>query len=653
MRKVAHYCARVIDGDQLARPGAWLAAVAVALVLAITTVGLPGTLIILGTWALAGAVLCWAPASGGSASWAAGVVLEVALLGGLSGLVAEMSPNPHGSLVNLAILATPALLGLAAIAVARLHGLGSGARGSARPELALSVLVLGLGVARWIASTGSLHDVAWAMSGDGRNHVILLRELLSSGGLTVAQLRGYPGLIDSVTALISGAGHRGGLAPGDLALHDARAVASTYVLAGVALGCLFIAALLEVLPPALAKLRVLPPSVVVVLLAAASTVVSSLVLGLALHDGFVSAYGALGLAAAATVLALRCCRTPAPFAYLLLGPATALVAISWTPLAAVPGALTMLATVLVVLRAKVFRGAMQPSAWLWWLSAVISVGALLAVSIAVYSQHGRLITQFKAHGATFRPPVRILYLLALVAVGCLLTARTRAGRIQLLVPVVATAGAGVTIKWMTSLADSHTTTWTYYSSKALWLFSSCLIWLIFVPLLSAGLHIVHTDNADDSRTARRSWTAIAIARAVAWSVALLVVIGFGMPGGDPVPIAARGWRNPDADVVRQVVASGNLNRPFVLWKWSVRPNDRIGNFWAVLMWAAPAKLSDFPLGVPGGPINWAYLQTGRSSDLCALGARQPHLLVVTRDAGLGAELRAACPNSSLDVVLAP
>ena len=105
-------------------------------------------------------------------------------------------------------------------------------------------------------------------------------------------------------------------------LHDARALAATYVLAVIAAGCLLMAILIELLPAAIRAARVLPPAVIGVLFVCAAASCTPLVLGTSLVTGFLSAYCSLPVVLAALALAVRFDRLPSPINLALLGLAT-------------------------------------------------------------------------------------------------------------------------------------------------------------------------------------------------------------------------------------------------------------------------------------------------------------------------------------------
>ena len=274
---------------------------AAAVSLSIVSLGLPGTVVLVGGWLLAYGLGRRVPGLAGPVSWAAALVLEVAVLTADTMALERLSPHEHGVLPNLAALAGPAVIGLvlavpwprrprrttdAADAsepapvdtvpvepvepVEPVAPVAPAVGTPSRPLVALTIMAAGLVVPLWIASHGVNYRVAWTMSGDARNHVLLTRSLLENGGLSLRVLKIYPAVIDAVTAMIAGAGGRSGLLPGQLMLHDAHAQLTTYVLAGIALSLMTAAALLELVPSAVAVARRLPAATTVLVLGSAA-----------------------------------------------------------------------------------------------------------------------------------------------------------------------------------------------------------------------------------------------------------------------------------------------------------------------------------------------------------------------------------------------
>src|SRR3954451_6080574 len=144
--------------------------------LSIVSLGLPATLLLAGGWLLAATCGRFVPGLQGPVSWAAGVVLEFSLVTALSAVLAIISGREHGRGPNLVVLGLPVLLGAAGVALGawrdRSREVPAESRTWSRPALAAVVTAAGLTVPIWIASHGVDFRVAWALSGDARNHVL-------------------------------------------------------------------------------------------------------------------------------------------------------------------------------------------------------------------------------------------------------------------------------------------------------------------------------------------------------------------------------------------------------------------------------------------------------------------------------------------------
>jgi hypothetical protein len=620
-------------------------------VLSMVTMGLPGSLMLAGAWLLAAGLARTVTGLAGPVSWAGAIVVEITLVVGLSGVVAHLSHSPQPAFISLAILAAPSLLGLGALLFAWLRRQGVRVtRGAAHPFPALMVQCGGLAVAAWIATRGPNYGYAWAMSGDARNHVLIVREILSQGGLTPGELKIYPAVVDAVIALISGAGGRAGLAPGQLMLHDVQAIATTYILAALAMASLSVAALLELRPREMAESRRLTVPAMLVLAASAAVAASPLVLGTALVGGFVDAYGTLPLVLAAIVLAIRCCAGPSPIVFSLLGAATGLILFAFPILVVVPVALVALTTVVIALvynhREAIAVGAYR--SWAWVGAGCVSWGAVAVTAGVFVTQETTLRAAFVLPGAITPPQPATLWLVGLVTIAVLLQSRDPRGRLQMLVPLAVAVAGQATLQWLTHLTGTGSV-WTYYASKSLWMLVSCLIWVAFVPLMQ-----VAEVRYAGVRAAVRD-TMLASAQIGALSMAIFIVVGFSTTIGDPLGAAAAGWSQPTVSVVSETAALANHYQRFVLWEWSDPSDDRLGNFWAAAVWGTTSSggLVSYP-GLPGGVDAWAYMETESGSDeLCEAVRSIPGLVVVTTNPTLAARSTAVCTGIPIDVRVVP
>jgi hypothetical protein len=659
----------------------FVAGTVLAIWLGLYVLGPAGALILLGGWSLAAACHLVIPGLRGTVSWAAGVLLEVGMLGVLSALSAKLSPQQHGPVGNLVVLVVPVVAAGAALAVGLWRDRRSAERGptsadraaesldpepsssdsdwappdepriSARPGIALAVIVAGLALVARISADGHLYGAAWAMSGDARNHVVFVRSILLSGGLTINLLRDFPGLMDAIAALISGGNGRSNLAPGQLFVHDGQALASTYVLAGLAIATLGIAALLEFLSRAVAARRYLPLATYLALLASTGLSVTGLVLGTALRDGYVSAYATIPLTLAAIVLGLACCREGTAAAYVLLGPAVVLALFSWTILAVAPAAVTVVVTVLLAIRG---RGRLSTTTErrtvpLGWVGAVlVTCGCLLGSAGVVLTHLTLLRATFKDTGAITPPNVQLVYVLGFVAAGGALGARRRLDRLQMLIPLSAAVAGGLSLVWLMGLSPDHKS-WTYYGLKQLWLLASCLVWMLFLP-------IVRSSAGPWALGSRPTLVRLGrLLQAAAWSLAALIAVGQVSPLPGPLTLARHGWNQPSASVIADMATAADYGRPTILWGWSDPGNERLGNFWGALAWGytSTETIVAYPPALPGGIVYWAYFEQGREADLCAAVQSVPQLVVVTHAKTLGAILKKSCKGSRATVVTSP
>ena len=618
----------------------WYGLIAMTLALAVFVIGLGSTLIVIGAWCLAVGFARIFPTLGNPASWAAAVVSELTILLTISVLFATVRPHAHDPSTNLLILATPMVAGIVLIAAGAVLGRSRRAEGNSLGGVALTVTALGLAIAAFVSSRGPSFDLAWAMSGDARNHILLVRQIFSRGGVTFDTLRQYPAAINAVTALITGSSPRIGLDNGELLLHDARALADTYLLSVIAVACLMMAVLAQFIPKSVRQRPKLPFSVAVVLLAASTMSASPLLLGTALVDGFVTAYGTLVITLASVVLAMRSCRDPRfnIVAYLLLAPAMIIAFVSWTILAIVPVSLTV-ATTIVAIRRWLTRyrySVLSTRAVMRGGLCALPMIATVVVMVAIILNLKTLRTVFLFPGSIVSPGPRILAIIALILVGLLIGLREHGQRMQLSLAIIVIVGACLVMAWLSSLAGGGLN-WTYYSAKTVWLVSGALIWVCFLPLLLATSNSAETANTPISRIRTTATAGV-------FAVAILAALGLTTTAPNPIPDAMAGWNQPSAQVIVAVSREAKRHSPFVFWEWSDPGNERLGNFWAALVWGADGsgRYTPSPAALPGGISAWAYRATAEKDELCQVAQAYPRLTIVTRSPNLDPRLEKAC-----------
>jgi hypothetical protein len=619
-----------------ARSAAAVLVTGVAAVLAVAALGLAGGIILAGGWVLAAGIGRLRLGMTGPASWAAAVVVETCVICGLSLLLALASPRPHGMMPNLLVLIAPLLLGAGLVGISLRWPSPAVPRIRQRHGLAAIVTLGVLAIITWVASRGPAYGVAWVMSGDARNHARVIRGTLADGGLTLDQLRGYPALVDTMASVVAAAGGRAGLDAGSLMLADARALATMWLLAVIALGLLLMAALCEFLPAELATRRRLPLTTAAALLGAAAAAGCPLVLGTGLSGGFVTGYGSIPFALAAVVLAMRTCTHPSPVTYALLGPATMLSVFGWTVIAAVPVAATVVVSLILLHRWRGNRAPLRTRQGLGWaLASLLPVGAVVITIGIVVTQADTLKAAFLLPGTVTSPQPRVLPLLAVLAVALLLLARTTADRQRLAVVAAVAVGGFATIYALRAISPGPLI-WTYYSAKALWLIVSSVVWVAFLP-------VVRLPQPGPGR-----WAQLRGAVAAGGlSLALLFGLGFTTIIPDPLPAVKKGWNQPTAAAIDRTVRAGKVPGPFLLWDWSDPGNDRLANFWAGDVWGMDTS------GAVRQPdvLSWAYTETGQLTDLCAMAKLAPGLRIITRSPALSGALAHTCPRNRARVIL--
>lgn len=620
--------------------------------LAAVSLGVGSAAILLGTALLAWAVRRLFPDVSGPSSWAVGLLTELSVVLAFSMGFALVLHGPLARWECAVALVAPLVLALAAGAwfAPAEHGRSARERGSRSP-VAWIVAAVALVVYLVLQHRGPNYGIAWAMSGDSRNHAMIVRSIIDSGGLTITELKSYPSIVDSVSALISVADGRAGLRPGDLMVHDAQAVASTLVLAIIGVGVLSMAALYQFVDGAVRGLRRIPVAVGVTMLACAGIAVTPLVLGTALNEGFLSAYGALPVALAVVVLGLDLCGRPSLPMVVLLGIGTGITLFSWTMLAIVPVAASAVVGVVYLGRVLAHRRALGDflrGRWIWVLGAAFSFGLVIVLVVAVVIQRHVLEAQLVQAGAIIPVTQYLLPLVGLVVVGLLCVAPIAVQRVRLLIPLACAVVGIAAIHWINALAHNPGPTWTYYAIKTEWVVVSAVCWVAFVPMAVYASRIGAT-------TRERTWQPIlGTVQAVAFSTVVYVLLTTTTTLTSPVTLAFRGWYQPTATEVSVAQRIGNLGHPFVVWHYQDPGDDRLADFWSGLAWdTTPAGLRrDYPVGRYSSYIDWAYLAPDSPASICTLARSTPGIVIVTSDRSLQHDLETTCPSSGAHVVVA-
>jgi hypothetical protein len=608
--------------------------------------GPAGALVVLGALALAVGSRRLFPSLGGPVLCAVAVLLEFAVLS-VSALalpvVADGVLTQRSALVVLAVpLLAAAALGLVSLRATRRRTSDHATTGITSGHSAINLAPLAAFLAAWVVGTrGGGYATAWAMSGDSRNHVELIWQVIAHRGVTPDDLSGYPLMTDAVAAFLAAATGRAGLAPGQLLIHDATALSSAYLLSAAALAALFAAALLETVNATSAPETSRRWATVIVSATLGGLLVTTaLVTGTGLYGGALSAYGAAALGMAVVVLALRAMTRPSAITLLLVAAGGPLLLTTWPVIA-------LLVPPLVVLLAV--RGSLaRPRPTLWW-PALVGAGVLAAAPYVVFfAKRAQFRSWLVAPGTVVGPSPWFFLVLILVAVGLAATGR-HWSRTAMAVPLTVLL-VGAVVIWRLATLGPGPMTLTYYTTKTLWLVESFAVWDLFVPVVAATIA--------SEATARARWRASSAA--VVGSAALLAAIGLVTPLTNPARSAWNGWNQPRAAGIAALERVADAGAPFVFWHWTDggsqvadgkridrNLNDRILNFWsaALLDHQSPVASHD-PALLPGGMITWAVNAYGKMDQLCVLAKAVPGLVVVTQDRSLPRDFRAECAGPS-------
>lgn len=601
-----------------------LAVGAALVVLSVAATGAPGLVMGVGAAALI-AALAHRPGWSPPAALAGGAVLFVGTLG-LATIAASVAfGGALGQARSVTILATPlALASLIIVVVPRRPQPASVTDGKQfwLPVCAAVGTVLTLA---WLLQLHLRFGAAWAMSGDARNHVILMRDIINAGGLEPGRLKAYPALYNALAAVHSAAAGRPRGSAGALLEHDVNAMAAIYVLTFALIAALLLAGAFQVVGAA--SMTLSRTGGFSVAAAAVLIALSPIVAGTALTDGFFSAVGGLALMLSVLLLCTQAsaAREMEP-ALVAVGGCLLLLTV-WSLLA-------LLAAPLLMVVAATFARHRRLE-----LAAVLILAGLAPV-VAFYLQRATVKPILTASGALTVPAGSLL--LALIAVAgsaLLLNILGSTARHALSIALVLGTTAVVLMVWLLRLAHADIftiagkPTWTYYAGKTLWLSESALAFVLLVPAAAATL-----SGAAPTRLRRELAPAVCAGAAVC-------VMWMGSVLPQPITSATTGWANPNAETARAVFAQDS--RPFVFFRWSTPASyngeDRLANFWAAAIWSTgPQGEPLLSSALPGGMAAWAYRAGGTDADLCELGLAVPGIRVITRDSTLEARMGAVC-----------
>jgi len=603
-----------------------------------------------GAWMYAALMNRWTESLSGTASWAAGIIIEATLLAGESSAMALLFPHPHVQLAYVAMLVLPLGAGAAIHWWLILHETPRSARRdrvSGRPLLALVIVVAVEIMFEVVKLRGTDYGlVMGAATGDARNQVWVMRSVLWSGGITLPILKIYPAMSTAMGAIFAGAGGRSHLPAGTLMVRDVQAFMAIFMLSSVAVCAMFAAAIAELISPSNNGTQRQSRLYLIPLLACASLGIGAFILAPAFVYGFASAIGALAFVMAAMVLALRMAGHRSAFTLMLLSAAFLLVTFSWTILASLSGGALLIGCVMLISDLVGHNGRRNRlEVLLSWSSIALAAFLFVLVAAGLYTNRVQLMAQLREPGGVLPAHPHPVVWIGLIAVVVMVLAPTRqqlAVRLMMLGMFAAVVGATL---WTRHIAVPPST-WSYYATKVLWLATAAMLWVPFVVVTDLMRWLLKKYPSLKFRLAAKSSAIV---------ITVVAVIGSGVilnfttraAWSSTFSWATVGVLREPAYEFALVTKEGNQGGAFVIWDYESY-DDQIGNFYAGITWAYGKDNTPLSWGPiwPHSFSGWPYIESPSIVSLCFVLERV-QLRVVTANPKLSAQLHRGCSASAL------
>ena len=598
----------------------------------------------------------------GPVCWAAAVILEYFLLGSqMVGLRFVFGGAIPWLLADL-LLAVPLLAGVALFVVRRpMHD--QSPVPSARPWLLAVVASPALlGIALF-----DLRDrfllLAPNMGGDAARHFGMARWIGLHGGVQLSDFKRYPVFMDGVEALFVRSGPSRGATPAGHLLFGITAQSHFFLTSTLSVTILLGAAVLLLLPRRLVLSPRLNVGTSLVVVAAGSIGYSAFALYPGFHGGFTSTMPATAVTLANLMVGLQFFRSPSPLLFLLLGAASCILLVSWTPLVIVPVALIVGLSILsqwgppsMALRRRTDR-----------LCIAASLVAVLVCVGAVASSWSTLHRNLILIGAFVPMRKGGLLLLGLLCLLLVVVEYVRGRRssdhslLFMLLAVGVVIGLSLLlIAFFRSLPNASNVAtsgwptfwmsggWPYYAVKFMWALTMATSWLAFLPFIF-GIDAV-------ARLQGGKLLGVALGGLALFGA--LFVPPIGVYHHSALQEIRAGWQAPSVDSLHLLLDNANRTSPTLFWNATTRPGDsRLLNYWEVALWdnfplpnGSYRPVVDFGANKPAEMLrSWSQTEQDTPESICDLLRQLPPSMtvtVLTRHVNGANELALACPQFS-------
>jgi hypothetical protein len=501
----------------------------------------------------------------------------------------------------------------------------------------------------WLLAKKGIPGLAWALSGDARNHLWLSYQVGHFGGLSLKDFSWYPALSEGTLELLTNN-------------QTSKPVMTQGSLSHAILGLGLLSMIL------LICLSIIFTSIYTLLLgdnsySVGATIVGFLpfmgvIAGVALSDGYFSAIMAMVFASASILI--HCLHNSSDAKnsatrWLFVVSQALLIPVlvaTWTVFACVPAFL--LATKLL----QLFRDNPRSTLLMAFVSLVPTIAALVLIKPLISS--GKAKFQIGLDGAIHRPDPFVTVVILLVAILLLVYSSYRRTFNEITLLSLPLIFACIVGKMLTYQVPTHL--WNYYPAKTTWFAIS-----IMLPVILAVLFKVIKENIFEHLNLGKfspmsyytKWkmefgevklffgraTIIAFgALLVVQSLSIPMVVNPLLPRTLSFPDYSN-WQAPSSTVIQDLLSNRNLNKNSVYWEKFDPSNDRLGNFWLSTLRSGNYRQMSWP---NNSLSYWAYIENPTDvKSLCQLiGDGSSELDIVTSNPNASNEIISGCPKAA-------
>lgn len=471
-------------------------------------------------------------------------------------------------------------------------------------------------------------SMAFAMSGDARNHLWFARFMIEQQGLNSGSSSFYPVLPDAMIALV-----RSGLG-----FYDSHALNPlTLDLISMGAMCLLVLILMSQTHVFIGK-SILPTKshfTVVAILILSIIPFTAVVSKVALDDGFYPAlFASLSLQVfflAGKLFISNSTSEEEPLILITIFLLIPIIASTWTILLIFP--IVFFTTIMPIQRKKLFKLLRrQRNVQISFFIALLG----LTLNMLPILTKGAASSYVKLSGAISPPPPLLIFtviIFFLVYLVCAFSKFNKLEIIYLLMILITLLGTSLALA---SIQDNNHY-WNYYPAK--------FTWIALISILPLFLSVAIRDFSLNIRLLSMALVPALILLLWSFSNSPWLKLDY-FSSSRPQSMIYSGWYHPSSISVNQVLNYGEKDTPIVFWELADPSGDRLANFW--LATYLPARF-DNPVLATNYLRDWAYYEIpGDINSLCTfLVGSDLNWKIVTKNNNLELDLRSSCFDESL------